>query len=63
MKRLDLEGVRGLGEDGLARPSGPAEGPHADRPLATPELQLLLAAAQDPAGPSSVEITAISYPA
>jgi hypothetical protein len=28
------EGVRGLGEDGLARPCGPAEGPYADAPLA-----------------------------
>jgi hypothetical protein len=29
-----VEGVRGLGEDGLARPCGPAEGPYADEPLA-----------------------------
>ncbi|MCO1337502.1 serine/arginine repetitive matrix protein 1 [Kocuria polaris] len=27
-------GVRGLGEDGLARPCGPAEGPYAESPLA-----------------------------
>jgi hypothetical protein len=29
-----VEGVRGLGEDGLARLCGPAEGPFADEPLA-----------------------------
>lgn len=29
-----LAGVRGLGEDGLARPCGEAEGPYADWPLA-----------------------------
>ena len=29
-----VEGVRGLGEEGLARPCGPAEGPYADEPLA-----------------------------
>lgn len=29
-----LAGVERLGEEGLARPSGPAEGPFADRPLA-----------------------------
>ena len=29
-----VEGVRGLGEDGLARVCGPAEGPWADAPLA-----------------------------
>jgi len=28
-----VRGVRGLGEDGLARPCGPAEGPYADEPL------------------------------
>ena len=28
------DGVRSLGEDGLARPCGPAEGPFADAPLA-----------------------------
>lgn len=28
------EGVRGLGEDGLNRPCGPAEGPYAEAPLA-----------------------------
>jgi DinB superfamily len=29
-----LDGVRGLGEEGLDRPCGPAEGPFADAPLA-----------------------------
>jgi hypothetical protein len=29
-----VNGVRGLGADGLHRPAGPAEGPYADRPLA-----------------------------
>jgi len=29
-----VEGVRGLGEEGLTRPCGPAEGPYADAPLA-----------------------------
>jgi hypothetical protein len=29
-----VEGVRGLGAEGLARPCGPAEGPYADEPLA-----------------------------
>lgn len=29
-----VTGVRGLGEEGLARPCGPAEGPFADAPLA-----------------------------
>jgi DinB superfamily len=29
-----LAGVRGLGEEGLARPCGPAEGPFAESPLA-----------------------------
>jgi hypothetical protein len=28
-------GVRGLGEEGLHRPCGPAEGPYADAPMAT----------------------------
>lgn len=28
-----ISGVRGLGEDGLARPCGPAEGPYAESPL------------------------------
>jgi len=28
-----IKGVRGLGNDGLARPCGPAEGPYADYPL------------------------------
>ena len=27
-------GVRGLGEEGLGRPCGPAEGPYAEEPLA-----------------------------
>jgi hypothetical protein len=31
-----------------------------ERPLATPELQLLLAAAQDPAGPSSLRLAPAS---
>jgi hypothetical protein len=30
-----VAGVRGLGEKGLARPCGPAEGPYADAPLAS----------------------------
>jgi hypothetical protein len=34
------EGVRGLGEDGLARPCGPAEGPYADLPLAALVLHI-----------------------
>ena len=29
-----VEGVRSLGEEGLARPCGEAEGPYADEPLA-----------------------------
>ncbi|RZU63664.1 DinB family protein [Zhihengliuella halotolerans] len=29
-----IAGVRGLGEDGLARPCGPAEGPYGESPLA-----------------------------
>jgi len=29
-----IKGVRGLGADGLARPTGPAEGPYAEHPLA-----------------------------
>jgi hypothetical protein len=29
-----VDGVRGLGEDGLARPCGPAEGPFAEVPMA-----------------------------
>jgi len=32
--------VRALGEDGLARPCGPAEGPFADEPLATLVLHI-----------------------
>ena len=31
-----------------------------ERPLATPEVQLLLAAGQDPAGPSSVRLASAS---
>lgn len=34
------EGVRGLGEDGLARPCGPAEGPYAAEPLAVLVLHI-----------------------
>ncbi|MGP4004104.1 DinB family protein [Streptomyces sp. 8N706] len=34
------EGVRGLGEEGLARPCGPAEGPYADEPLAALVLHI-----------------------
>ena len=29
-----LDGVRSLGEEGLARPCGPVEGPYAERPMA-----------------------------
>ena len=29
-----INGVRGLGDEGLARPCGPAEGPYAEHPLA-----------------------------
>lgn len=35
-----VAGVRGLGEGGLARPCGPAEGPYGDRPLATLVLHI-----------------------
>lgn len=35
-----LAGVRGLGEDGPAAPSGPAEGPWADEPMATLVLHI-----------------------
>jgi hypothetical protein len=35
-----LAGVRSLGEDGLARPCGPAEGPYADRPMAALVLHI-----------------------
>lgn len=35
-----LDAVRGLGEDGLTRPCGPAEGPFADAPLATLVLHI-----------------------
>lgn len=34
------EGVRGLGEDGLARPCGPAEGPYAENPLSALVLHI-----------------------
>jgi hypothetical protein len=33
-------GVRGLGPDDLARPAGPAEGPHADLPMAALVLHI-----------------------
>ena len=33
-------GVRGLGEDGLARPCGPAEGPFGDKPMAALVLHI-----------------------
>jgi hypothetical protein len=35
-----LAGVTALGEDGLARPCGPAEGPFADEPMATLVLHI-----------------------
>ncbi|HZB33129.1 MAG TPA: DinB family protein [Streptosporangiaceae bacterium] len=35
-----LAGVESLGEDGLARPSGPAEGPYAEQPLAVLVLHI-----------------------
>jgi hypothetical protein len=35
-----ITGVRGLGEAGLARPCGPAEGPYADYPFATLVLHI-----------------------
>ncbi len=35
-----VAGVRGLGEAGLARPCGPAEGPYAEAPLATLVLHI-----------------------
>lgn len=35
-----VAGVRALGEDGLARPCGPAEGPFADEPLAVLVLHI-----------------------
>jgi hypothetical protein len=35
-----IKGVRGLGEAGLARPCGPAEGPYADAPLAALVLHI-----------------------
>ena len=37
---LWLEGVRALGEDGLERPCGPAEGPFAEAPLAALVLHI-----------------------
>jgi hypothetical protein len=35
-----VDGVRGLGADGLARPCGPAEGPYAEHPLAALVLHI-----------------------
>lgn len=35
-----IKGVRGLGDEGLARPCGPAEGPYADYPLAALVLHI-----------------------
>jgi uncharacterized damage-inducible protein DinB len=35
-----LDGVRDLGEDGLQRPCGPAEGPYAEEPLAVLVLHI-----------------------
>jgi hypothetical protein len=35
-----IQGVRGLGADGLARPCGPAEGPYAQAPLAALVLHI-----------------------
>ena len=35
-----VTGVRALGDDGLARPCGPAEGPYADEPLAALVLHI-----------------------
>ncbi|MCM0676455.1 DinB family protein [Micromonospora phytophila] len=35
-----VDGVRGLGRDGLARPCGPAEGPYAEFPLAALVLHI-----------------------
>jgi hypothetical protein len=35
-----ITGVRGLGEEGLARPCGPAEGPFAEYPLAALVLHI-----------------------
>jgi hypothetical protein len=35
-----LEGVRGLGSEGLARPCGPAEGPYGEEPMATLVLHI-----------------------
>ncbi|MBA2946285.1 DinB family protein [Streptomyces himalayensis] len=46
LERLDAAyaewtaGVRGLGESGLARPCGPAEGPYAEEPMATLVLHI-----------------------
>jgi hypothetical protein len=46
LRQLDEEyavwrdGVRGLGEEGLARPCGPAEGPFADLPMAALVLHI-----------------------
>jgi hypothetical protein len=35
-----LDGVRGLGSEGLARPCGPAEGPYGEEPMATLVLHI-----------------------
>ena len=35
-----IKGVRGLGEDGLGRLCGPAEGPHAQAPMAALVLHI-----------------------
>jgi DinB superfamily len=35
-----VKGVRGLGDDGLARPCGPAEGPYAEFPMAALVLHI-----------------------
>jgi uncharacterized damage-inducible protein DinB len=46
LKQLDaayeawVDGVRGLGADGLKRPCGPAEGPYAEYPMATLVLHI-----------------------
>jgi hypothetical protein len=38
--RTWIDGVRGLSEDALLRPCGPAEGPYADYPMATLVLHI-----------------------
>jgi hypothetical protein len=35
-----ISGVRGLDDDGLARPCGPAEGPYADHPMSVLVLHI-----------------------